>query len=220
MLDAAQIVEAVMAGRQVVEARDARRGRPRRATSRSRRARARCTSSLKLHPRDALRASPDPTRAAARLEPECLAPPVERVGVIVEIVRAGAEEHAAPRCRCRSRRRSVGRELRRDHLGDRRVPGANVAWNCVLAYDGIGNARGGDGSHAGVPCAVRAWHVGFAEHPIGNAEARQLGVDVRARAQHDGRAPRRAPRRGIARDRARRSSRASPASGSWMRHGT
>jgi hypothetical protein len=39
--------------------------------------------------------------------------------------------------------------------------------NAALAYDGMGQARGGEGSHAGVPLAVRAWHAGSASTQSG-----------------------------------------------------
>ena len=92
--------------------------------------------------------------------------------------------------------------------------------NAALAYDGTGHARGGDGIHTGVPRAVARLTRGLGEHVVGHPEARQLGVDVRARPQHDGE-PGRARRVEEPREIARRvHAQRAGASGSWTRHGT
>ena len=169
-----------MPRRQVVKARDAREAD---LVEHLRELAERAREVLVLEPQPHVQraASARPTRGGA----EASLPPRERIGVIVEIERAEPEELLRLVVDADRDDRAVGREVRLDDLCDRREPCPHVRVELLLAYDGTGHARGGDGIHAGVPCAVRACTAGSASDPVGNAKARQLRVDVRARPQHD-----------------------------------
>ena len=193
-----------MARRQVVKPRDA--GKADLVERRRERAeRARQVGVLEPHPRDAAASAASSAGPTLSAHP-CRTRRSRRGDSRDRTRRAGRT--AAPRCRRRPRRPARRGEVRRGHLAR---PAAyqlrTRAWNAVLAYDGTGQARGGDGIHTGVPRAVRAWTAGIADDVIGHAEARQLGVDVRTGPQHHAEPGRCAQLEEARRDRAAASSR-------------
>ena len=184
-LDPAQIVEPVVARRQVVKPRDpAEPGVVERRAER--REPVRDVLILPAHPRDAARRRAGVPRAwRLPVEPARLAPRRDRVGVIVVIVGAQPEEHLRLVVDPDRDHRPVGRQVRPHHLGDRRVPRAHsLAKHRARVRRHRPRARRRrhpDRRAARAPRLARR----IGEHVIGHPEARQLGVDVRPRAQHD-----------------------------------
>ena len=188
VLDPAQVVEAVVTGREVVEARDAREA-DLVERLRERSERARDVLILETHPRDAARSIGGiPGARRGSLEAARVAPPGERIGVIVEVVGAEAEEQLRLVVDADRDDRSFGREVRCDDRGDRRVPGVHAALEgrARIRRDG---PRAGRRRHPRRSSVRRTRETRWIrEHVIRDPEARQLCVDVRARAQHDGEA--------------------------------
>ena len=165
-LELADVVEAVVAGRQVVEPRDA--AEPDVVEHlRELAERAREVVVLEAHPQRA-RAPGRSRRAAARR-------PARTPRATTRARRGGSRGRTR-----RGGRTSAPRYRRRSRPPARRARAAaattsataanharTCARNAALAYDGIGHARGGVGIHAGVPRAVRAWHAGSASTQSG-----------------------------------------------------
>ena len=168
-----------------------RRARPPRAASRARPGPARGSDPMnRTHDTQRAASAGSPRARWLAGQPTRLAPPRDRIGVIVMIVGAEPEEQLGFVVDADRNDWPVGGEVRPDDLGHR----------CVPAADPLAKRRAGVRRHrprarwrghphrrtARSPCLAR----GLGEDVIRHAEAGQLGVDVRPGAQDD-REPRR-----------------------------